>query len=77
MTLENKYNVSRETIKQMVNDGVISSSVVRHYEVYDHFKKLKDQCSSCTMQSLLERAATETHMSLESVRAIVYKLCKK
>jgi hypothetical protein len=77
MTLENKYNVSRETLKTMVRDGIISCSVVRHYEVYDHYQKLKTECPTCTVNALIEKAANDMRESYENVKKILYTIGKK
>lgn len=77
MTLENKYNVPRETLKKMVDDGVISTSVIRHYEIFDKYKRLRAECSGCTVQSLIYRVSDETRVPFDLVKWIVYKLCKK
>lgn len=39
MSLSKKYNVPCETIKRMVNDGVISCSWPRYEEVYEMYQK--------------------------------------
>jgi hypothetical protein len=77
MTLENKYNVPRETIQRMVNDGVIPCSVKRHYEIYDMFQRFKNECPSCTVVALTERISNETTESFENVRKIIYTFGKK
>jgi hypothetical protein len=77
MTIENKYGVPRETIKKMVDDGIISTSVVRHYDMYDLYKRYKSECQTCTEHFIMLRIADEMKYSLEMVQKVVYKLCKK
>jgi len=77
MTIENKYNVPRETIQKMVNDGVIPCSVVNHYQVYDLFQRYKNECPTCTQNSVLWRVAEERNEPFDRIKKIVYELGKK
>jgi len=77
MTLENKYNVSRETIQRMVNDGIIPTSVKNHYQIYDLYLQLKSECPECSIVSISERIADKTNESFENVRKVIYNIGKK
>jgi hypothetical protein len=72
MTIENKYNIPRETVQQMVLDGVIPCSVKRKYEIHDLFQRLKSECPTCTVVSLVERIASEKNENFENVKKIIY-----
>lgn len=76
MILENKYNVPRETIKKMVSDGIISTSVVYHYEVLDMFQRFKNECPACPKVDLLQKVADERKEPFERIKKIVYELGK-
>lgn len=76
MSLENKYGVPKETIQRMVNDGVIPCFVKNHYEIYDHFKRLRDECPSCTIVALARKIEDSTGVDSENVRKIIYKFGK-
>lgn len=39
MSLSEKYNVPQNTIKKMINDGVISCSWPKYEEVYEMYQK--------------------------------------
>ncbi len=77
MTLENKYNVPRETLKKMCADGVISSSVLRHYEVYDMFTRLKSEKPMRSNYDIFCQMAVELKLSTDTIDKIVYTIRKK
>lgn len=77
MTLENKYNVSRETLTQMAKDGVISCSVLRHYEILDIFNRLKNDKPTRSNYDIFCQMASELRLSTDTIDKIVYNLRKK
>ena len=77
MTLENKYNVPKETLKQMCQDGVISSSVLRHYEIYDLFHKIKKEYPARSNSAIICQMADDLRLSTATIDRIVYTLHKK
>lgn len=77
MTLENKYNVPRETLKKMCEDGVLSGTVMRHYEVYDIFKKLKSESPSRSNHDIFCQMANELKLAVKTIEKIVYYLPTK
>lgn len=76
MSLESKYGISKETVLKMVNDGVIPCFVKNHYEIYDHYQRLKSVCPSCSVVSLAAQIEEATGVDRENVRKIIYKLGK-
>jgi len=76
MTIENKYNIPRETVQRMVNDGVIPCSVKRHYEIFDMFTRLKGECSTCTATAVMYEVSDKMNESFENVKKVIYKFGK-
>lgn len=77
MTLENKYNVPRETLKKMCEDGIISGSVMRHYEVFDMFTRLKAEKPMRSNYDIFCQMSAELKLSTETIDKVVYRLRKK
>lgn len=77
MSLHKKYGIPESTVKQMVDDGVISCSVKRHYEIYDRFLQLRSLHPASTKLSLIIRVAEEMHATESTVDKIVHTLHKK
>ena len=77
MSIAKKYGVPEDTIVKMVNDGVISCSVKRHYEIYDRFVQLRSLNPSATKASLIIKVAEEMHATEATVDKVVHTLHKK
>lgn len=78
MSLEKEFGIPKETINRMVNRGVISCSIVRHYEIYDMFLEIKKANPNKSMREIcFEISDKESHYSFEMVKTIVNKLGNK
>lgn len=77
MSLENRYNIPKETVKEMVQDGVISCSVARHFEIYDHFLNYRSSHPGKSMYDCFFEVAQQLKVSESTVKQVVYKLDKK
>jgi len=74
MSLDKKYQIPAETVKKMVQDGVISCSIARHHEIYDYYLSFKSTCSGKSNAEIFFHVAEKMKVSESSVKAIVYKL---
>lgn len=77
MSIWNKYNVPKETITQMVKDGVISNCVIRYQEVYDEYKKLKSANPGTSDASLFVDMSVSLNITEAYIKKIVYQMGKK
>lgn len=77
MSLSQKYNVPRETIQKMVNEGVIPTSVVRYHEVYDHYKTIKSASPGRSDASIFVDMSIQMNISEASIKKIVYQMGKR
>lgn len=76
MSLDQKYNIPRETIKNMVSDGVISGTVLRKHEICDAFFKIKRENPSLSVKQIILNLSVETNLSVSYVEKIVYPCAK-
>lgn len=76
MSLEQKYNLPRETIKNMVSDGVIPGTVVRNHELCDDFFKLKNANPSLSAKQIIINLSVDVGLSVSSIEKIVYPCVK-
>lgn len=76
MILENKYNVPRETWKQLCKDGIVSSHVMRNYEIYDMFNKKKAENPARSNSNIFDDIAEELRVSKALVDKVVYEFRK-
>lgn len=77
MSLDKKYQIPAETIKNMVKDGVISFTAVRNHEIYDYYLSYKaSNPSKCTMD-IYQEVADHYSLSGDSIRVIVTSFVKK
>lgn len=74
MSLDKKYNIPAETVSKMVQDGVISCSVVRHYELLDMFNAMKVANPTMSNYEIFYHISEKTGNSQDNVKNIVYKL---
>lgn len=77
MSLDKKYNIPAETVKRMVNDGVISCSVLRHHEIFDVYQSIKAADPSRRTWDIYCDVANECHVQPELVKKVVYLFGKK
>lgn len=76
MILENRYGLSSDQVKRLVNDGIIPCSVVNHYQVFEQFERFKSECPSCSQADLFRRVEDRTGVDFWNVKKIVQKLGK-
>lgn len=77
MSLEKKYNIASETLKRMVQDGIISGSVVRDSEVYDLFLQIKSFNTTRTNKDIFFQMSEDLKMSTHNIERIVYGELRK
>lgn len=75
MSLAKKYNVPQETIKRMVNDGVISCSWPMYEEIYAMYQKSMAIGGKSKTQIFYEIAEAKG-ISERTVKNIVYTIYK-
>lgn len=75
MSLAKKYNVPQETIKRMVNDGVISCSWPMYEEIYAMYQKSMSIGGKSKTQIFYEIAEAKG-ISERTVKNIVYTIYK-
>lgn len=72
MSLDKKYQISPETIKNMVIDGIIPCSVVRNHELYDSFIKHKKENPQLSVKQIILNMSVESGLSVSSIEKIIY-----
>lgn len=79
MSLDQKYNIPRETIKNMVADGVISCSVARQHEIYDYYLQYMSsgKGKGKSQSEVFFDISLDLKVSESWVKAIYYKLGTK
>lgn len=77
MSLSKKYNIPIETIKKMVNDGVIACSAERYEEVFEQFKKYKLADPTKSNSQIFIEMSEQMNISDASIKKIVYIMGKK
>lgn len=76
MRLDEKYNIPKETIIKMVNDGVISGSMARNYEILEYYQLLKKSNPSMKINQIISNVAEDMRVSTATVEKAVYTLRK-
>jgi len=56
MSLSKKYNISQDTVRQMIHDGWISCSVPSYEKIYADFEQSMQSGSKCKTQAIFEVA---------------------
>lgn len=79
MSLGKKYSIPAETIKNMVNDGVISCSIARQYEIYDYLQEFarSSQATGKSKAQIFIEVSEKMRCSESWVRTIYYELSTK
>lgn len=72
MSLSDKYNIPRETITKMVNDGVISCSWPGYEEIYYHYKR--NLATSKSKTEAINVTAAQRGVAESSVRYAISKM---
>lgn len=72
MSLSTKYNIPKETIQKMINDGVISCSWPMYEEIYEMYKKKMSIGGKSKTQICIE-ISEERNVSQRTVHYIVNK----
>lgn len=74
MSLSNKYNVPQETIKKMINDGVISCSWPKYEEIYAMYTN--EVKTGKTKTLIYYEIAEKKKMPETTVKSIILKMDK-
>lgn len=77
MSLDKKYQIPPDTIRNMVRDGVISFTTVRNHEIYDYFISFRSSNPSKSTMDLYQEVGDHYHLSSETIRVIVTGFVKK
>jgi hypothetical protein len=77
MSLEKKYQIPAETIKKMVNDGIISCSVNNQYEVFDFYQQYKNSNPCLKLYEIEIDVADKFKLAPRTIRHIIYTIGKK
>lgn len=72
MSLSNKYNIPQETIKKMINDGVISCSWPMYEEIYAMYETEIQTGKSKTL--IYYEISEKKGVSERTVRDVVSKM---
>lgn len=72
MSLSNKYNVPQETIKKMINDGVISCSWPMYEEIYEMYEQSLNTGKSKTL--IYYEISEKKGVSERTVRDVISKM---
>lgn len=75
MSLSNKYNIPKETIQKMVNDGVISCSWPMYEDIYEMYQKSMAVGGKSKTQIFYEIAEAKG-ISERTVKNIIYVVYK-
>lgn len=75
MSLSEKYKVPQETIKKMVNDGVISTTWPAYEDIYAMYKQSMSIGGKSKTQIFYE-ISEKMKMSDQTVKKIVYLMDK-
>lgn len=73
MSLSNKYNVPQDTIKKMIDDGVISCSWPRYEEIYTMYQRSMIVPGAVKSKVVIE-IGEKTGYSERQVRNIIDKV---
>lgn len=78
MSLEKKYNIPADIVKKLVNDGVISCSVIRHFEIFDAYTNFvaSGKAQGKSNPDVYYELGQQLGVSDSTVKQIVYKLGK-
>jgi hypothetical protein len=74
MTIANKYNIPVDTIKKMVNDGILPCQTHRNDEIYTMYSKIKN--SGISKEKMYLDIAAHFKVSESSVRQVVKRIDK-
>lgn len=69
MSLSEKYNIPKETVVKMVNDGVISCSWPSYEHIYYVYKKHK----GVDKESAARKTAEEANVDIRQVYRVIHR----
>lgn len=72
MSLAKKYNISQETVNNMVKDGWLSCTVPSYEKIYNEFKETMRMGGSCKTRVIYD-IADKNRVSEATVRSIIVK----
>lgn len=70
MSILNRLGISEEKVKELVNRGIISTSVIRGFEIYDRYVELKSNCPISDAK-IFDQMSDEFKMSHSNIKRIV------
>lgn len=74
MSIAKKYNIPEQTVKDMVKKGVISCSIVRHYEIFEYYEQYYNSNPTLRAYEVLEHVGEHFKVSPETVKKIAREM---
>lgn len=71
MSILNRLGISEDKIKELVERGIISTSVIRGFEVYDRYVELKTSLPNTSDAKIFNQMSDEFKMSNFNIKRIV------